>query len=281
MVIGNYSRIKVHRLSDYGYMLRDPEANRDEAEDVLMHFNDTDRELMEGKYVTVFIYIDSKGRPSATTFHAKCTTTKFEWCEVVNVTSYGVFVNIGIKKDILVSDSELPTNKNLWPKVGDVLYVKLEVSNDKLFAILARKNDFDTEPATKEEKNLMGRVFKIHNEGVNVLFDNKTLGFLYHANSFDSVRLGEYRDFFINSIVKEEYDLVLRKQKELQIKDDKQVILDYLENNKYLLLTDKSSPDEIKSLLKMSKSGFKRAVGNLLKEEKIVQDKDKGRIERK
>ena len=53
--------------------------------------------------------------------------------------------------------------------------------------------------------------------------------------------------------------------------EDGQLILDALmENGGVLQLHDKSDPEDIKQELGMSKNGFKRAVGRLLKEGKII-----------
>ena len=51
---------------------------------------------------------------------------------------------------------------------------------------------------------------------------------------------------------------------------DGEVILDRLKSQGgFLNLNDNSSPEEIRKELEMSKSGFKRAVGRLLKGEMI------------
>ena len=47
----------------------------------------------------------------------------------------GVFVHIGLSKDILVSLDDLPNLQHLWPKVGDRLYVSLKTDRqERLFA---------------------------------------------------------------------------------------------------------------------------------------------------
>ena len=53
-------------------------------------------------------------------------------------------------------------------------------------------------------------------------------------------------------------------------------ILELLENNEkvYLNLTDKSSPEVIKSTVQMSKKSFKKAVGTLYKQRRIRIEHD-------
>ena len=46
--------------------------------------------------------------------------------------------------------------------------------------------------------------------------------------------------------------------------------------DKFLPLHDKSDPEEIKNYLGLSKSQFKRAVGRLMKNGRVTQEKEKG-----
>ena len=56
----------------------------------------------------------------------------------------------------------------------------------------------------------------------------------------------------------------------------KQKILDKLKDNYGLLyLSDKSSPEEIKQKLEMSKKNFKKAIGSLYKDKLIEIQEDK------
>ena len=60
------------------------------------------------------------------------------------------------------------------------------------------------------------------------------------------------------------------------IDEYKQKILDKLKDNYGLLyLSDKSSPEEIKQKLEMSKKNFKKAIGSLYKDKLIEIQKDK------
>ena len=41
------------------------------------------------------------------------------------VSSLGVFLDMGISKDVLLSKDDLPFDYDLWPMVGDMIYVVL------------------------------------------------------------------------------------------------------------------------------------------------------------
>jgi predicted RNA-binding protein (virulence factor B family) len=65
--------------------------------------------------------------------------------------------------------------------------------------------------------------------------------------------------------------LSVREKAYLQIDTDAQMILEKMEkNNGVLPFTDKAAPERIREEMAMSKNEFKRAVGHLLKEGKIV-----------
>ena len=69
---------------------------------------------------------------------------------------------------------------------------------------------------------------------------------------------------------------LLIEQKEIMIKDDAQLILDYLQNhNGVMNYTSNSSPEIIFNAFKMSKASFKRALGKLYKERKVILTDDK------
>ena len=74
----------------------------------------------------------------------KVTTEQFGWVEVVSVRDeLGIFVDIGINKNILIAPSDLPIYQHLWPQVGDYVYCYLKESlSNYLFAIIARPSEF-------------------------------------------------------------------------------------------------------------------------------------------
>src|SRR5699024_12707001 len=65
----------------------------------------------------------------------------------------------------------------------------------------------------------------------------------------------------------------LQPLKEDRIESDADIILAYLKiNDVKMPYNDKSDPDDIKDVFGMSKSAFKRALGNLMRERVINQD---------
>lgn len=82
-----------------------------------------------GDMVKGFAYTDSKQKLRLTQKEIKATRESYDWGEVTDVRKdLGVFVDVGIPdKEIVVSLDVLPELKELWPKKGDKLYIKLDV----------------------------------------------------------------------------------------------------------------------------------------------------------
>lgn len=107
--------------------------------------------------------------------------------------------------------------------------------------------------------------------GYSVLINEAYEGLLYNNEVFSDIEEGMKIDGYVKKIREDEkIDVSLRLQGFRNVIDeDVEKVLVKLEEKKFLLLTDKSSPESIKFQLQMSKKAFKRAVGSLYKQKKI------------
>ena len=99
-----------------------------------------------GDMVTGFAYTDSKQKSRLTQKEIKATRDSYDWGEVTEVRKdLGVFVDVGIPdKEIVVSLDVLPELKELWPKKGDKLYIKLDVDKkDRIWGFLLNLKSFN------------------------------------------------------------------------------------------------------------------------------------------
>src|SRR5690606_14583831 len=114
----------VDRKTDIAYSLKD-----EKGEEVFLHVNESGREeLKKGSLVEAFLYYDAKGRLAATLSRPKITVGDPGELEVVSVSpNLGVFLDLGISKDVLLSKDDLPKDESLWPQVGDKVYVDLKI----------------------------------------------------------------------------------------------------------------------------------------------------------
>lgn len=120
MNLGLINEYKVLKETDIGYTLL-----LDDLE-YFLHKNETNfRDLKDGEVVKAFLYLDKKGRPALTLAIPKITIEKEGFATVVtSIKDLGVFVNIGISKDMLLSKDELPEDYKLWPVIGDKILGK-------------------------------------------------------------------------------------------------------------------------------------------------------------
>ncbi|MGL4335526.1 MAG: CvfB family protein [Turicibacter sp.] len=274
MLAGQYNKLIVDRQTPLGYSLKDGD------EEYFLHEAEVTEELEIGSEVDVFMYYDSKKRLTATMQKPKITTTQFGWVEVVDhKNDLGLFVDIGINKQILIAPSDLPIYQHLWPQVGDFVYCILKESlSNYLFAIVARPSEFgDVVQAAQPSlhgKKIKATVIRTGKIGTNVITEEGYLGFIHESERREEPRLGEVIEGRVVRVKENgELNISLIPQKEISIGDDSTVIYDYLvERNGSMPFTDKSAPEDIKRVFKMSKASFKRALGRLMKEGKAYQD---------
>ena len=113
--------------------------------------------------------------------------------------------------------------------------------------------------------------------GFIVLIEESLEGLVYKSEIFSDLEEGVKTIGYIKNIREDEkIDVSLRPLGYRNtIDDDKSKILYQLEQKKgALMLTDKSTPESIKFHLQMSKKAFKRALGALYKEKKVVLYED-------
>lgn len=114
--------------------------------------------------------------------------------------------------------------------------------------------------------------------GFIVLIDESFEGLVYKSEVFSDLEVGITTTGYIKNIREDQkIDVSLRPiGYRNTIEDDKAKILHQLtQKNDELQLTDKSSPESIKFHLQMSKKAFKRALGALYKEKKVILHHDK------
>ena len=274
MLAGKIHEMKVERQTPLGYTLTL------DGEEYFLHQAEVTRPLEEGQMVEVFVYYVSKKRLTATMHEPKVTTEQFGWCEVVSVRDeLGIFVDIGINKQILIAPSDLPIYKHLWPQVGDYVYCYLKESlSNYLFAIIARPSEFGgvkhEAPQSLHGKKIKARVIRTGKVGTNVITEEGYMGFIHESERREEPRLGEMIEGRVVRVKENgELNISLIPQKEFAIVEDADVIMEYLMSRRGAMpFYDKSEPDDIRRVFKMSKASFKRALGTLMKQGKVYQE---------
>lgn len=236
-----------------------------------------------GAMVSGFVYTDMKQKARLTTKKQAATKTSYGWGVVTDVRKdLGVFVDTGLPdKQVVVSLDVLPEIKELWPKKGDELYVRLDVDKkDRIWALPAEPEVFQKLAgpayANMQNQSLKAIVYRLKMTGTFVyLPDNNMLGFIHPSERYSEPRLGQVLEARVIGYraVDRTLNLSLKPRSFEMLENDAQMILTYLENQGgFMTLNDKSNPADIQATFGISKGQFKKALGGLMKTGKIKQD---------
>lgn len=273
--LGSFITLTVARKTEFGYFLTDGE------EDVLLHKNETTSEYELDDEVEVFIYNDSSGRMAATTKKPIIHDGVYGWVQVVDVRSdLGVFLDIGIQKDLLLGKDDLPVVKEVWPQKGDMVYSTLRVNrNGRLYAKIASEQIISEISIKALEnqlnKNIQGFVYRTAKVGTWMITAEGYRAFIHESQRNQEPRLGQKIEGRIVDVKDDgTVNVSLLPRKHEAQGSDAEIILDYLiSRNGAMPYWDKSMPEDIEDRFNMSKGAFKRAIGKLMKDGKVYQEK--------
>jgi predicted RNA-binding protein (virulence factor B family) len=266
--------LRVLRETPLGYMLTDG------REDVLLHRNEATTVLAEEDEVKVFIYLDREGRLTSTMTLPVIEAGSYQWVKVVSTEpGLGVFVDIGISKDLLVEKNDLPALESLWPIEGDLLYCTIKATKRGLLYGKPATEDVMQEiaeeaPSSLFNKDIQATVYRVLRVGTSFMTDEGYIGFVHETERKEEPRLGERVAVRVIH-VKEDgtLNLSMLPRKQEGMTEDADKLYAYLESRGGAMpYWDKSFPEDIRDRFNMSKAAFKRALGKLMKEDKVFQE---------
>lgn len=274
MEAGITKTLKVVREAPFGFFLTDGE------EDVLLHHTEISRPIQLEQDIEVFLYQDHEGRLSASLTIPNIQLGQYDWAQVVGVSErLGVFIDIGLQKDILISLDDLPEDIHLWPTVGDRLYCTLTRNNkNRLFGKIAPVEEIELISVAANEslfnKSIKGTVYRILQIGSSIITEEGYLGFIHESERNEELRLGQQVEGRVTNVKEDgSMNVSLLPRTHERLSEDAALIYDYLlERGGSMPYSDKSLPEDIKRRFNMSKGAFKRALGKLIKEDKIIQE---------
>jgi uncharacterized protein len=112
--------------------------------------------------------------------------------------------------------------------------------------------------------------------GFKAVIDDRYIGLIYRDEISQPLHIGEYLKGWIKAVRPDgKIDLSITALDEESRGELEDMIMRYLKSKGgSARLSDKSSPEEIFKLFKTSKKNFKRAIGRLYKDRKIVITED-------
>lgn len=264
-VIGGLNTFRVIKQLDFGVYL-----DAKELGEILMPREYVPEGCALGDMLEVFLSLDSEDRLVATNIKPYAMAGELAYLKVVAVNDTGAFLDWGLPKDLLVPYREqrikMVTGKSY------LVFVYLDTASKRLAAsskihkfIVGRHQDVRV---GEEVSLVVAGAFGI---GYNVIINNHCLGVVYKSEVFRELKDGQHVAGFIKKIREDaKIDVALQRSSSGNTDALQEDILQRIKDGGGILdITDKSSPDLIYRIFKVSKKSFKRAIGVLYKQRRI------------
>ena len=267
MDIGQYNELRINRMVDFGAYLIDNDTH-----EVLLPKRYLTPEMKVGDTIRVFVYNDSENRPVATTEEPRAVVGDFALMRVKAVNKVGAFLDWGlVAKDLLVPFSE----QRVDMKVGRsyIVHVYLDEASKRIVASAKLAKFLNkTEPDYYHREKVEVLVVQASDLGYRVIINNAHWGQIYQNETYQNVNVGDHFTAFVKQVRPDcKIDVTLAQIEKMRVDDLADRILQHLQDhNGEMLLTDKSTPEEINNVFTCSKKDFKKALGLLYKQQKIT-----------
>ncbi len=268
--LGNYNTLKILRSTSVGLFLGDEDGT-----EVLLPNKYVPDDFEIDQEIKVFCYLDSSERPVATTLDPLIKRNGFAHLEVKDVGQFGAFLDWGLEKHLLVPFREQKTPMEEGKKYVVHCFLDQEsfrlVASNRLNRFLSNV-DFNIEVNT--EVDIL--IYRKTPLGWEVIIENQYVGLVFESDVFQPLAIGQRLKGFIKKVrTDNKVDVALQPIGASMLEPTADLIYRKLvENGGFLSLHDKSSPEEIKDVLHLSKKAFKKGIGGLYKAQKILIKED-------
>ena len=268
MKVGEYNNLIILRFTSVGAYLSDDKGN-----EVLLPNKYLDDTLFINKKINVFVYRDSEDRIVATTEEPFIKMNGFAYLKTTSITNFGAFVDWGLEKELMIPFKE----QKLKLEVGRfyLTYLFLDEKTDRVVGS-TRINKYLTKCTDELKPEMKVDLLICENTdlGVKTIVNNKYGGLIFRNDISREIKRGDIIKGYVSNIRQDgKIDVRLNISGYEKIKPTAEKIFDLLKNNKTINLTDKSSPEDIRETLGISKKTFKQALGSLYKRRLIKLNK--------
>ena len=266
MRLGEYQELIYIKKVDFGVYLGETE-NAEER--VLLPAKQVPAEAKRGDKIKVFLYKDSKDRMIATTNEPKLTLGQYGVLTVKEIGKIGAFLDWGLEKDLFLPFKQ-QTKK---VEKGDKCLVSLYIDKSgRLCATMRVYDMLSTDSPYQKDDTVQGIIYDTSPEfGLFVAVDNQYSALIPKKEVFGKLRVGQVVSARVTAVKADgKLDLSVREKIPAQMDKDAELIWERLrQSGGSLPFHDKTDSEVIREEFGLSKNAFKRALGRLLKEEKI------------
>ena len=267
--LGKKQKLTVVKSVDFGvYLGEDMQA--DAKNRVLLPSRQVPEGTKEGDSIEAFIYKDSQDRLIATTKEPKLQVGQTAVLKVSQVTRIGAFLDWGLEKDLLLPYHE----QTLKVREGEDVLVALYIDkSSRLCATMKVYEYLRTDSDYQKNDYVEGIVYQINEHyGAFVAVDGTYHGMIPSKGVHGRMKVGDRVHARVVKVREDgKMELTMSETVSVQMDKDGEKILRLLDSYDGVLpFTEKASPEVIERELGISKAAFKRAVGRLLKQQKIM-----------
>lgn len=259
--LGKFNTLEIIKETGFGFYLDGGSLG-----EVLLPFANAPISAEVGDTLQVFIYLDSEDRVIATTQESLGEVGEFVMLKVKQVNKIGAFLDWGLDKDLLVPYSE----QRIPLQVGReyLVAIYLDRIHGRITATTKLDRHLDNLPARYSEREEVDIIPVDPTDlGYKVIVNNTHWGVVYKDEMFKKLKRGEKQKGYIKKVREDgKVDIYLNKPGHGKVSDFTSILFEQLQQNDgFMSVTDKSSPETISRLFGVSKKTFKSAVGQLLK----------------
>ena len=268
--IGKINTLTISKQNSSGIYLSDEASGK---QVLLIDEKPKKYELEES--VRVFVFVDSDEHLAATTHIPWAQVDDIAYLKVVSVNYYGAFLDLGLKKNLLLPFSE----QHHEVEVGDSYFVKIRLDDKDRLVATTKLSQYVSDEMENNEFTVGQKVDLLITDqtdlGIKAIVNNSHWGLLYENEIFQTLQRGQRIDGHIKTIRDDlRLDLSLHETGYGKVTSLTDRILQMLnDNGGELAVGDKSEPETIYALFGVSKKVFKQAIGALYKQKHIIIDK--------
>lgn len=268
--IGNFNTLTVKDAVPFGFVLQ--HIGNDET--VVLPTDNAPEDIDIGDILDVFVYPGEHGALTASLKKPLAYLGETKVLKAVGVTEFGAFFDWGIERDLLVPSAyqDAPINEGMQY----VVHVFYDDATQRLLGA-TRLHYFlrEKQVSVKADDDVELLVYAKTDLGYKVVIDDTYLGLVFHSEAFKPLRIGQRTSGVIKQIRTDgKIDVILQRQNQEGRDALQQAILDDLEAHGGISsLTDKSPAEEIYARFNVSKGAYKKAIGALYKQKKILLNK--------
>ena len=267
--------LKVVRESELGAFLDAETGNTND--DILLHKNQQSHPVSIGDEVEVFLYLDPNRKLTASMRVPKMKEGQIARLKVINVSRDGAFVDVGAERGIFMPYAGMRGR----PQIGEVVWAKLYTDKSGRLAVTMEVEDEmrrASQPAKGDKKGQMvtGAIYNYTDAGAFLFSEERYIVFIANKemNPQSRPKVGQVVTARVTYIRDDgRLNASLKESKEKALITDAEKIMELLHNrNGKMPYSDESSPEVIRDKFGISKAAFKRALGHLLRENRIVEE---------